>query len=61
MPPSTCAFVSHGSMARVKCGAEDALRAVTGSLWRRDTYGVGDHGGEDRALAIVAVVLAGDE
>jgi len=27
----------------------------------KETYRVGDHGGEDRALGVVAIVLAGDE
>ena len=43
-------------------GAMQAMSASIGRCRvRRDTYCVGDHGGKNRALGIVAIVFAGDE
>jgi hypothetical protein len=44
----------------VSLSTSDSTQCVEGSCGK-DTYGVGDHGGEDRALGVVPIVLAGDE
>ena len=54
MPPKICGTVSRYAM-------DKQLNTERGRICGKDTYGVGDHGGEDRALGIVAIVFAGDE
>ena len=54
MPPKICGTVSRYAM-------DKQLNTERGRICGKDTYGVGDHGGEDRALGVVPIVLAGDE
>lgn len=58
IPPKIYGTVSHYAIGSLS--TSNSIQCVGGS-GGKDTYGVGDHGGEDRALGVVPIVLAGDE